>query len=89
KIQETIKNEFRERTILCIAHRLRTIIAYDRICVMDQGTIAEFDTPTKLYLDNGIFYTMCERSGITLEDIERAAKERTLEEDHANDNVYP
>ncbi|KAI0041202.1 ABC transporter [Auriscalpium vulgare] len=79
KIQETIKNEFRERTILCIAHRLRTIIAYDRICVMDQGTIAEFDTPANLYLDNGIFRTMCERSGITLEDIKRAAKERTME----------
>ncbi|KAI9461546.1 ABC transporter [Lactarius psammicola] len=43
KIQETIANEFRDRTILCIAHRLRTIISYDRICVLDDGKIVEFD----------------------------------------------
>ncbi|TFY56998.1 hypothetical protein EVG20_g8713 [Dentipellis fragilis] len=45
KIQATIANEFRDRTILCIAHRLRTIISYDRICVLDAGQIAEFDAP--------------------------------------------
>ncbi|KAI0303610.1 ABC transporter [Multifurca ochricompacta] len=76
KIQETIATEFHDRTILCIAHRLRTIIAYDRICVLDNGIIAEFDPPDVLYAQNGIFRTMCERSGITLEDIRRARKER-------------
>jgi ABC-type transport system involved in Fe-S cluster assembly fused permease/ATPase subunit len=40
KIQDTIAHEFKDRTILCIAHRLRTIISYDRICVMDAGQIA-------------------------------------------------
>ena len=39
-IQDTIAHEFKDRTILCIAHRLRTIIGYDRICVMDAGQIA-------------------------------------------------
>ena len=39
-IQDTIAREFKDRTILCIAHRLRTIIGYDRICVMDAGQIA-------------------------------------------------
>ncbi|KZV74002.1 hypothetical protein PENSPDRAFT_244681 [Peniophora sp. CONT] len=77
KIQETIATEFKDRTILTIAHRLRTIISYDRICVMDQGTIAEFDTPSSLFLkEDGIFRGMCERSGITLDDIRLAAKER-------------
>ncbi|VDC00300.1 unnamed protein product [Peniophora sp. CBMAI 1063] len=76
KIQETIATEFKDRTILTIAHRLRTIISYDRICVMDQGLIAEFDTPSSLFLkQNGIFRGMCERSGITLEDIRMAVKE--------------
>ncbi|EPQ54017.1 ABC transporter [Gloeophyllum trabeum ATCC 11539] len=77
KIQYTIAHEFRDRTILCIAHRLRTIIGYDRICVLDAGQIAEFDTPANLYQRaDGIFRSMCERSTITLEDIQRAAKER-------------
>ncbi|KAF5342067.1 hypothetical protein D9611_001575 [Ephemerocybe angulata] len=72
-IQDTIANEFKDRTILCIAHRLRTIISYDRICVLDAGQIAEYDTPTNLFNKvNGIFRGMCERSSITLEDIQLA-----------------
>ncbi|KAH8989225.1 ABC transporter [Lactarius hatsudake] len=76
KIQETIAREFRDRTILCISHRLRTIISYDRICVLDDGKIAEFDVPEALYAQDGIFRGMCERSSITLEDIRLARKER-------------
>ncbi|KAI9439889.1 ABC transporter [Lactarius indigo] len=76
KIQETIANEFRDRTILCIAHRLRTIISYDRICVLDNGKIIEFDAPEVLYAQDGIFRGMCDRSSITLKDIRGARKER-------------
>jgi len=77
KIQDTIATEFDDRTILCIAHRLQTIIGYDRICVMDAGRIAEFDTPKRLYdMEDGIFRGMCDRSKISLEDIRRAAKVR-------------
>ena len=55
--------------------RLRTIMSYDRICVMDNGNIAEFDTPEGLYAQNGIFRAMCEHSSIKPEDIRRAHKE--------------
>ncbi|KAF8150782.1 ABC transporter [Crassisporium funariophilum] len=83
KIQDTIAYEFKDRTILCIAHRLRTIIAYDRICVLDAGQIAEFDTPTQLYNNaDGIFRGMCERSAITFEDIKLAAKASTDTDEH-------
>ncbi|KAI6165738.1 ABC protein [Pisolithus thermaeus] len=71
KIQRTITTEFRDRTLLCIAHRLRTIISYDRVLVMDAGAVAEFDTPYNLYKkEGGLFRGMCERSHITLKDIE-------------------
>ncbi|KAF8258908.1 ABC transporter [Lactarius quietus] len=83
KIQETIANEFHDRTILCIAHRLRTIISYDRICVLDNGKIAEFGVPEDLYALDGIFRGMCERSSITLEDIRSAGKEREAAEEVA------
>ena len=73
KIQATIANGFRGKTLLCIAHRLRTIIGYDRICVMDQGRIAELDSPAVLYqMEGGIFRGMCDRSGIRSDDIRQA-----------------
>nr|QFR37215.1 ABC transporter [Cyberlindnera americana] len=68
KIQNTITNEFSNCTILCIAHRLKTILNYDRILVLEQGEIEEFDTPIRLYENDGIFKQMCERSDITRED---------------------
>ncbi|EEP77403.1 hypothetical protein UREG_02252 [Uncinocarpus reesii 1704] len=68
KIQKTMAQGFKGKTLLCIAHRLRTIINYDRICVMDQGRIAEFDTPMALWEAQGIFRSMCDRSGIVRED---------------------
>jgi hypothetical protein len=42
---------------------------------MDNGNIAEFNTPEALYAQNGIFREMCEHSSITLEDIRRTRKE--------------
>lgn len=75
KIQATMATGFRGKTLLCIAHRLRTIIGYDRICVMDKGRIAEMGPPIELWaIEGGIFRGMCERSGIRVEDI-RGAKE--------------
>ncbi|KAI0683200.1 P-loop containing nucleoside triphosphate hydrolase protein, partial [Cerioporus squamosus] len=40
KIQHTIQTQFSHKTLLCIAHRLRTIISYDRILVLEAGKIA-------------------------------------------------
>ncbi|XP_043490273.1 multidrug resistance-associated protein 5-like isoform X2 [Polistes fuscatus] len=47
-IQNTIHNEFVECTVLTIAHRLETILRYDKILVMKNGSILELDTPTNL-----------------------------------------
>ncbi|GAA5925731.1 hypothetical protein JCM1841_001743 [Sporobolomyces salmonicolor] len=69
RIQSTIRTEFKDKTLLIIAHRLRTIIDADRVLVMDQGNVAEYDTPLNLYRMGGIFRGMCERSGISEKDI--------------------
>ncbi|KAN0060307.1 hypothetical protein ACQY0O_007636 [Thecaphora frezii] len=72
KIQTTIREEFSNRTILCIAHRLRTILTYDRIAVFDQGLLAEYDSPLALFdREDGIFRSMCERSNITRDEVLR------------------
>ncbi|KAI3483599.1 hypothetical protein L1887_53515 [Cichorium endivia] len=51
------------RRIITIAHRLKTIIDYDRILVMDKGRIAENDSPAALLERKGIFYDMCRKTG--------------------------
>ena len=63
--------------------RLRTVISYDRICVLDNGRIAEFGIPEDLYAQDGIFRGMCERSSITLEDIRSAGRGREAAEEVA------
>ena len=71
KIQRTMRKGFAGKTVLCIAHRLKTIINYDRICVMDKGQIAELDTPIKLFEQGGIFKGMCDKSHIVRDDFFR------------------
>ncbi|BFZ12050.1 hypothetical protein BsWGS_15089 [Bradybaena similaris] len=63
-IQKTIREAFKDCTIIAIAHRLNTIMDYDKIMVMDAGVISEFDTPANLINSKGIFYGMCKDAGL-------------------------
>ncbi|KAH8829370.1 multidrug resistance-associated ABC transporter [Flagelloscypha sp. PMI_526] len=63
-ISQTIRQEFSNSTILTIAHRLRTVIDYDRVMLLDQGQIVEFDKPSTLLKDsNSRFYNLCKATG--------------------------
>ncbi len=58
-IQTTIRKEFKECTILTIAHRLNTIMDSNRVLVLDKGTIGEFDSPSNLLSNNNsMFYSL-------------------------------
>lgn len=50
-VQNTIQQEFADCTILTIAHRLQTVLSLNRILVMDDGKLLEFDTPARLLSD--------------------------------------
>lgn len=74
-IQQTIRDEFSNSTILTIAHRLRSIIDYDKILVMDAGKVVEYEDPYVLIANKeSLFYSMCENSG-ELDILTKLAKE--------------
>ncbi|KAF7299044.1 hypothetical protein MIND_00852700 [Mycena indigotica] len=62
-IQRTLRNEFKGTTIITVAHRLQTVMDYDRIIVLDAGRLAEFGSPEELILqEKGLFRSMVEDS---------------------------
>lgn len=64
-IQDTIRTQFKECTIITVAHRLNTIMDYDRVMVLDAGLIKEFDSPQKLLADtSGVFFGMARDAGL-------------------------
>ncbi|KAL7540817.1 hypothetical protein ACHAXR_012685 [Thalassiosira sp. AJA248-18] len=61
-IQQMIRENFSSATVLTIAHRLGTIMDSDRVLVLDDGNVAEFDSPAALISQGGIFASMVEKS---------------------------
>ncbi|KAG0232674.1 Canalicular multispecific organic anion transporter 2 [Actinomortierella wolfii] len=56
-IQRTIRTEFKDRTILTIAHRIKTIVDSDKILVLEKGRVAEFDSPKVLLQNKDSIFT--------------------------------
>ncbi|KAF8222623.1 hypothetical protein L208DRAFT_1413119 [Tricholoma matsutake] len=77
KIQATIREEFTNSLLLTVAHRLHTVIDYDRLIVLERGQIAEMDTPWNLICkEDGIFRNMCLNSG-SFGELEAIARLKT------------
>ena len=76
QIQRTIREEFRGAIVITIAHRLKTVLDYDRIMVLGSGEIVEFDSPNALLnKPGGVFRDMCRAS--TDRRVYEAASEAT------------
>jgi len=64
-LQTTLRSSiFENRTIITIAHRINTILDSDRIIVLQQGKVAEFDTPDELIKRRGLFYELVREAGL-------------------------
>ncbi|KAF9142606.1 hypothetical protein BGX30_002585 [Mortierella sp. GBA39] len=63
-IQKTIRKEFKDRTILTIAHRIKTVMDSDKILVLEKGRVQEFESPrTLLTRKESLFYQLAEQAG--------------------------
>ncbi len=62
-VQATVRQHFRGVTILTIAHRLPTIIDYDKLLVMDDGRVVETGSPSELLSQAGVFASMVNSTG--------------------------
>lgn len=59
-IQESISNLIQNKTVLIIAHRMRTVDGADKIVVLKDGVVVEQDSPAELKKQNGIYHHMME-----------------------------
>jgi len=65
-----IREHFQHCTVIAIAHRLDTILDFDRILVVDKGDVAEFDTPAALIANaDSAFAKLAAEAGISAADV--------------------
>ena len=65
KIQKILNSIFKDCTILTVAHRIKTIINYDKILVLEKGKILEFDSPQNLLKNrDSYFYRLYKKSSL-------------------------
>ncbi|KAF9586129.1 hypothetical protein BGW38_009399 [Lunasporangiospora selenospora] len=64
-VQQTIRSEFHDRTILTIAHRIKTVMDSDKILVLDHGSVVEYDAPSVLLKrgETSLFYQLAKQAG--------------------------
>ena len=64
EVQVAIDNLAEHRTVICVAHRLSTLAAMDRIIVLDEGTVVESGSFDELIGKGGLFAQMASGQGI-------------------------
>lgn len=63
-MQDIIDTTFKDCTVLAVMHRLTHITRYDKIALLDDGHLVEFDTPGALLSQQSRFASLYEASGV-------------------------
>ncbi|KAG0320751.1 hypothetical protein BG000_003456 [Podila horticola] len=63
-IQKTLRKEFKDRTVLTIAHRIKTVMDSDKILVLEKGRVQEYESPSELLKKKcSLFYRLAQKAG--------------------------
>lgn len=52
-MQSVIRTHFKKQTVIAIAHKLHTVLDFDKVALMESGKIVEFDSPQVLLSTEG------------------------------------
>ena len=64
-IQKSLQKSFQGCTLITVAHKIKTILNYDKICVLNDGEIVQIGTPDELIANkDGLFYTLYKQSNL-------------------------
>ena len=66
-VQQALSGLVRDKTVLIIAHRMRTVMNADRIVVLSEGAVKETGTPEELMEKNGMFARMVKLQSESME----------------------
>ena len=61
-MQRVIRQKFSRHTIIAVAHRLDTILDFDKVALMDRGELVEFDSPNALLTRQSAFKRLYDSS---------------------------
>lgn len=70
-MQQIIREQFKDHTIIAVAHRLETILDFDRIAVLDRGVLKECDAPRNLLAGKTAFRELYDIYASSNENLER------------------
>ena len=89
-IQQTLKDNFKNLTVLTIAHRLNTIMESDKILVMDAGSVVEFAPPLMLLQKpEGYFTSLLKDTGQdSYNKLKKIAEDHVLKSGKTLESIY-
>lgn len=65
RMQQLIRSEFQDYTVIMIAHRLSSLVDFDRVVVLDGGRLVEFGNPTELLREGSGHFARLYGSSVT------------------------
>lgn len=76
KISQILKESFKNSTVIAIAHRLKSIADFDRVLILDEGLVIEYDVPHLLLKNSeSMFSKLVEATGAAqADDIKQMAQ---------------